>query len=468
MNIYTADIESNAGSEFFVAFSKNEWQQEVLKLLVFSAHSETVSFVTTSSSQSFSFVGNVQNASVVEVTVPASLELVGLLDRQKSIWIRSNRKLSVVVLKSGNLVSGGYLALPPHNYTGLQEYTYYGVTYPSDGRLEWEVKSGILIVSGSDNTMLTITPSQQVSIPADLRNSIDYRTVISAGESYTITMQHLQTFLFESVHDLTGTKVVSTKPISFISSHECVNVPVFVPFCDHIVEQLPPTVTWGRYFLMTSLHTRTTGERYRIVASRAFTSVIIRCIRSGFFLPETNTTSLVFNLAGQTREIAIGPSRYCSIQAAKPILVVQFSLGYSIDEIGDPFMLYIPPVEQFTNNVTVYALSDFQNHISVVVPVEFFDAEKMFVQGVLIPSQTWSPIFCSQNNICGYGATLGIAAGVNYVYHSETDAKLGVFSYGFDFHSAYGYPAGMELKQIAGKLSVCLCSNIIIMYSLVT
>ncbi len=371
-----------------------------------------------------------------------------------------NDEFSVVVLKSGNLVSGGYLALPPHNYTGLQQYTYYGVTYPGDGRLQWDVKSGILIVSGSDNTVITITPSQRISIPPDLRSSINYQSAINVGESYTITMQHLQTLLFESSQDLTGTKVTANKPISIVSSHECVNIPMFVPFCDHIVEQVPPTVTWGRYFLVTSLHTRTTGERYRIVASRASTSVLIHCIQSDFILPETNTTSLFYNLAGQTREIAIGPNRYCSIQATKPILVVQFSLGYSIDEIGDPFMLYVPPVEQFTNNVTVYALSAFQNHISVVVSVEFFNAEQIFVQGVLIPPQTWSPIYCSQNYICGYGAVLGITAGINYVYHSDSNATIGVFSYGFDYHSAYGYPAGTALKQIAGKLSVYLHFNV--------
>lgn len=449
------DNQSNFGSDFFIAFSKNEWQQEALKLFVFTSNPDAVNFIVTSPSQSFSFVGNVQNGTVVEVTVPAILELQSSLDRQKGIWVTSTNTqntLSIIALKSAALVSGGYLALPPQNYTDLQQYTYYGVSYQNDGGLQWDVKSGMLLVCSYDNTLITITPSQQISIPEDLRNSVNYQSIINAGESYTITMQSLQTFSFESSQDLTGTKVTATRPISVITSHECVNVPAFVPFCDQIVEQVPPTVTWGRFFLVTSLHTRTTGERYRIVTSRASTSVIVRCIRSGFILPETNTTSLALNLAGQTSEFAVGPKRYCSIQATKPIMVIQFSLGYSLDQIGDPFMLYVPPVEQFTNEVTVYAPPDFQNHLSIIVPVEFFNPEKISIQGVLIPPRTWSPIYCSISYICGYGAVLGITTGVNYLYHSDAFAKIGVLSYGFEYHSAYGYPAGMELMQIAGKL----------------
>ena len=449
------DSSSHRGTNFFIAFSKNQWQSESLQLFVTTLNSENTNFLASSQSLSFSFLGSVRNGSATEVAIPASLELQGQDDRQKGIWIRpvnSQAKLSIVAFKSTNLVSGGYLALPAHTYPGLQEYTYYSVSYPSDGRLQWDVKSGLLLVASDDNTRVTISPSQTLDIPADLRAAINYRTVINPGESYTITLQNLQTLAFESSQDLTGTKVTSNKPISVITSHECVDVPSFVPFCDHIVEQVPPTVTWGRFFLVTSLHTRRAGEQYKVVASKPSTSVTVRCIRSGYISPETNTTTLSFSSAGQTREFTIWPNRYCSIQATKPVMVMQLSSGYSLDAIGDPFMLYLPPVEQFTNEISVNAPSGFQNHISIVVPVQYFDPNQTFIRGVPIPRENWSPIYCSQSQVCGFGAALGVSTGVSYVYHSDVNAKIGVFVYGFEFHTGYGYPAGMELKQIAGEL----------------
>lgn len=360
--------------------------------------------------------------------------------------------MSVVALKSGSLVAGGYLALPSYVYPGVETYTYYGVSYVRDGRLLWEAKSGILLVGSYNNTRVTITPTQSIAIPVDLQNPVNYRTSVSAYESYTFTMKILQTYSFESLDDLTGTKVVTNKPMTVISSHECVDVPRDVPFCDHIVEQLPPTLNWGRFFLVTSLHTRLVGERYKVVASKSSTSVIVYCIISGHIQPETNTTSITLTYAGQVMEFSIGANRYCSIQASKPVMLIQFSTGYSLDQVGDPFMLYVTPVEQYSNNFTINAPSNFQNHISIVVPVKHFNAAKIFVHGWTIPRLNWSPVYCShaQSGMCGYGTKLGIADGVNFIYHSDPEARIGVFSYGFEFHSAYGYPAGMELKHIAG------------------
>ena len=418
-----------------------------------------VNFLASSPNNSFSYVAGVTNGTVLEVDIPRSLELQSSADRNKGIRIHSSSnqgKMSVVALKSGSFVAGGYLALPSYVYPSLETYTYYGVSYERDGRLQWEAKSGILLVGSYNNTRVTITPSQSIAIPVDLRNPVNYRTSISAHDSYTFTIHSLQTFVFESLQDLTGTKVVTNKPMTFISSHECVDVPRDVPFCDHIVEQLPPTLNWGRFFLVTSLHTRLVGEWYKVVASKSSTSVIVHCIISGYIQPEANTTSITLSCAGQVMEFAIGANRYCSIQANKPVMLIQFSVGYSLDQVGDPFMLYITPVEQYSNNFTINAPSSFQNHISIVVPVQYFNAAKIYVHGWTIPRLNWSPVYCSlaQSSVCGYGTKLGIANGVNSIYHSDPEARIGVFSYGFEFHSAYGYPAGMELKHITGIVAI--------------
>ena len=52
-----------------------------------------------------------------------------------------------------------------------------------------------------------------------------------------------------SQEDLSGSIVDADKPISVYGGHPCANVPdqTFV-FCDYVVEQMPPTNTWGRTF----------------------------------------------------------------------------------------------------------------------------------------------------------------------------------------------------------------------------
>ncbi len=46
--------------------------------------------------------------------------------------------------------------------------------------------------------------------------------------------------------------------------------------CDHLVEQVPPTVTWGSKFHVASLEGRSSGERIRILSARA-ASVAVNC-----------------------------------------------------------------------------------------------------------------------------------------------------------------------------------------------
>jgi len=88
-------------------------------------------------------------------------------------------------------------------------------------------------------------------------------------------MNRMQTFQFENLLDLTGSKVTSSKPIAFFSGHECADVPVGVGYCDHLVEQFPSTQTWGQLFFTASLKSRISGEWYNVIGSMNATSVAV-------------------------------------------------------------------------------------------------------------------------------------------------------------------------------------------------
>ena len=86
--------------------------------------------------------------------------------------------------------------------------------------------------------------------------------------SSTITLNSVETYLIASdTDDLTGTRITSSKPLSVFSGSDCANVPQGIEFCDHLVEQVPPTVTWGSKFLVASLEGRSSGQRIRVLST---------------------------------------------------------------------------------------------------------------------------------------------------------------------------------------------------------
>ena len=312
--------------------------------------------------------------------------------------------------------------------------------------------SQVLLIGCENNTELTITPTQTVEIPSDLVRGGNYPVTVIPGRSYTIALNKLQTFLFTSILDLTGSKVVSNKPIAFFSGHECADVPVGVAYCDHLVEQLPPTITWGRRFYVVSSQGKTAGEQYKLITSAATTTVVCYCYTSGGSVSETFITTL--NGAGRSHEFHISQNMFCSLQAINPILLVQFAIGRSREpaEYGDPFMMMIPPVEQYRNNYTFVTQSNFENAISITVKTEFFYPENIVLNGSSLSGANWTEIYCSTQTVCGYGTRVSLDVGQNFIYHRDPTARLGTFVYGFMLGGSYGYPAGMQLNPTSGTI----------------
>ena len=452
MLIILTDKQTYAANELFIAIPKNSFVNERIYLLVTTRDSGYIHFSVASSS--FFYVGGVSNGSFSTIELPETLELQDENDRSKGIRIRStdrNKKISAYVLKAGQFLSGGYLALPSKPFTGVNQYVYYVTSYLWDNRVNLNPYSGVVVVGCYGNTQITITPSQSISIPSDLQPLNTSQSSVLPGQSYNVTLNAFQTYDFDSALDLTGTKIVANKPISVFGYHECADIPMGVGFCDYLVEQFPPTITWGRFFHLSSLNSRTASVKYRMIGMSSSTSTKILCTVQGQSLPEVTTQSYLLSVSGEAYEFEIRQNRFCSLQANKPILVVQYSPGYSIDRTGDPFMLNIPPVEQYSNNYTLRADPSFSNHMTITVGVPYFNPERIFVDQDTITSSRWTPVYCSSSVVCGYGTMFSVTSGTHYVYHSEPHAKIGALLYGFEYHTAYGYPGGMELDWITGK-----------------
>ena len=439
-------------TEYFVGFFKNYNETSTITLFITTTESVPVPF-TVSSSTGQIYSGNATNSLASNVTLPSSFIVLDNTIRDKGVLVHAtdaSKELTVHGVNYRPRSADGFVVLPCFDFQE-QNYTYYAVStyfFRSSSRLI----SQVLLIGCENNTEISITPTQTIEIPSDLARGSNSPVTLTSGRSYTITVSRFQTFMFFSTLDLTGSKVVSNIPIAFFSGHECADVPAGVEACDHLVEQLPPTLTWGRRLFVASSLGKTAGEMYKLITSTAKTAIVCYCYLSGGNVSETFTASL--NGAGRSHEFNIAQNMFCSIQASSPILLVQFAIGAAREPAyyGDPFMMMIPPVEQYRNNYTFVTQSGFQNAITVTVALEFFNSEDIVLNGNSLSSANWTEIYCSTQTVCGYGTRIYLSVGRNFLYHRHPMGRLGTFVYGFAHRVGYGYPAGTQLVPITGRV----------------
>ena len=411
----------NTANEFIIGFSVNYDASEISpSLLLFVTTPETNPVTFTVTANGFNFTGTVFNNSSTEVSIPSTFQVESNSERNKGIYVKAEGESKIVVygLSYDMYTSDAFLVLPCTNLE-VEEYEYYAMTYP-DRRPELNLTSDVLIVGCEDNTLVT-TPSN------------------------TITLNRLETYLIQS-SDSTGMRVTSTKPVSFFSNQKCTDIPTNIRACDHLTEQIPPTSTWGTSFYAASLLGRNSGELFRIITAKNFTTVTVNC----------TTFSQVqvynFSVAGKWLEFQIYPLSFCNIESSAPILVTQFALGHEFDGIGDPFMMMIPPVEQYSNNYVLNALSNFStNYITIYVATEYYQPNRIFVDDTSQVVSSWTSVYCSNGLLCGYIIRVILTAGEHRVYHQDPHARIGVSAYGFNIRVSYGYPGGLKLTSIQCK-----------------
>ena len=381
---------------------------EYLQLFVSTREPDPVNF-TVDTLLGLNFTGIVTPNSTTVVTLNNTYQVISSTERNKGIHVSAGGKqISVHGLNYRQFTSDAFLALPC-SQLAVDQYEYYAISYHGFG----QYSSQLLLVGCEDNTTINST-------------------------STIITLNQMETYLYEMSSDITGTRIVSDKPISVFSGHQCTNIPESSSYCDHIVEQIPPTATWGTEFLSASFSSRMSGEIYHILASQPSTNVSVNC--TTYTQPETYSLAT----AGAWQEFMTPNDSFCVIESDKPLLVVEFALGGGLDGVGDPFMMMLPPVEQYSNDYFINAPAEFStNYITIFVTPEDFEPENIFVDDISQEQANWTTIHCLDRTICGYAAYASLEAGDHHLHHSDPLARIGVSVYGFAGDTSYGYPGGI-------------------------
>ena len=413
----------SAASEFFVAFFNNleEGQETVLTLFISTPEPQPVNF-TVDTIQGFSYSGVVYPGSPTSVVLPNSLQITSSSEQNKGIYISTKEDKRIVVYGLSYQVfsSDAFLALPC-NPLAVDEYEYYAVTAKPDTN---NFPSYILLVGCEDDTTISVS-------------------------STTFTLNRLETYLIESPNDQTGKKVVSNKPITFLTGDQCSDVPPTANHCDMLIEQVPPTNTWGSSFLSASFLGRSSGDIYRVLSSEDSANVVVSCTTLSEPLSETLAQS------GDFYEFEVPSDSFCSIESTKPVLVMEFGLGNTRDGVGDPFLLMIPPLEQYYNTYVLNVLEEFSlNSISVFVAPNHFQPGKIILDGEVV-NASWTQVHCALSDMtCGYVARIPLQPGSHQLQHTNADGRIGVVAYGFNHANSYGYPGGLQVIPLQCKLLI--------------
>lgn len=410
----------NKGTEFWVCFQQNYNNTEHPLALSFFITSEfntnvTINIPGINWQQSFSILKN----KITTIKLPSPLNIVVNGEGRfiKGIHIVAEEEVTVYGLNQMEFTTDAYLALP----VDILNVFYFVMSYTSIS--DDKNQSQFAIVSPYDDVTVTITPS--VNTEGGRRANVPFSVVLNRGDVYQVQAY--------KDYDLTGSVIQSTLPVSVFGGNSCAYVPLGYGYCDHLVEQLPPLNTWGSSFVTFPLKGRENGDSFRMLASQNGTVLKI----NGF-----KVTTLNF---GDYYETVLKNS--VQITSTNPILVMQYSNGNDYDpniaSNGDPFMMLIPPTEQFMPFYTFSTPgSGFPtNYVSITIPSSGISS--LWLDG----KQINSTLFKQISNTDYYGAGIYIEIG-SHTIENKNGIPFGIYSYGFWDDDSYGYAGGLSLEYI--------------------
>ena len=436
--------QSSYGTDFYIGIMRNYREQtEHVLLYIMTTSSSPVTF-TVKNYNNVIITATVTNITSVNVNIPVSQVTLdsSYSNRNKGIHVYTNNEglISVLVMNYRHASIGEYVAYPSQDIPDLNQYQYYAV---SIGAIPDYTLSGVLLTGVKNNTTVTIIPTQTITVPENIQNPSSPNVTITAGTPFSITLHRMQTFLFGALAvDITGTSIVSNKPLSVVSGHECGNVPSSYCCCQHITEQIPPTVTWGRQFLLTPYSGRS-GQYYKILAAENQTTFNVTC--------DNGIVSTVYlSTSGSTITKYSTTNTYCSIVSDKPILVNQLGASYEVDNIGDPVISMVPSINHYSEKIKFVSppISGSRPVTSHYINIATTSQDTVLMDGSVL-SLTWNTIY-NDNNIIGYGAQVQITDLNSHTITSQS--KLSVLVYGFGDFTGYSYSAGVNLMQLTGKM----------------
>ncbi len=390
--------------------------------------------------------------------------------------IKADDNVSVYVYNGKNVSSDGYLAIPVASW-GKE---YYALSYP-DFREFDDWKGGFCFMASEDNTLVDVflrsrTYGEYAVSGLNTRTEGGHRY----GDHFQVNLMRGQAYIVQGdgttrgQFDLSGSRVVASKPIGFIDFHQRTMIPCFAlgGGRDHICEMVPPTEQWGRTYVSVEFLRKGYGDLYRAVAKEDGTNITWECydFKSGKRL---NGPTGVLNMkAGEVRslpkspeEVSQGPGSTTAqskgiqgmaiFRGNKPFQLMHECCSAEWDGDGDydPYIIYSVPQEQYTKGTIFQCPTNprYSTHYFAIIAVgDSADPSAKLLKSIKIDGKyiyNTTPSFLG-NRIPGtnlYWARMGMASGAHVIMG---DTPFGGEIYGYGQFDSYGWPAATAFRQL--------------------
>jgi hypothetical protein len=419
------------GNEFVVVFGENyvcdlgteicgpQPTQPNPELTLFLSGPTATAGVVSILSSGFTTPFEVTPGAVTTVALPEASELRSsdVVETEVAVRIEAEEQIAAYGLNRITQTTDAFAAIP----TDALGQRYRVMAWPASINGPSQLAIAAIAPDGdmSATTNVTITPSDDAGSRA-------------AGVPYTIELGPFDAYQLQSDGDLTGTLIESDEPVAVFGGNRCGNIPgPNTGFCDHLVEQIPPTSSWGSEALTVPLATRFFGDTFVVLADQDGTTVSVQGEASDSFVLD----------AGESEQLLLESSH--RVTADAPILVSQYSNGSEWDgETADPFMMLIPTSAQFVEGYTFATATPgmgfTDNYANIVALTSDAAAGDVLLDGVSVPPGSFTELVGT-----GYSAAqVPIAVGTHTL---EAPNPLGLYVYGYADFDSYGYPGGFSV-----------------------
>lgn len=404
-----------------------------------------------------------------QVTASAPMPKTGAQDSRivdtgyynRGIHVFSNVDIVAYAHIYNGSISGATLLYP----TNTLGNDYYAIIYNQASNQSFANSFAFVVGVEEGNTTVEITPADATKRPGNT----SFQVNLAKGQIYSL----MGTTSGNKGSDLTGTRIrtISTsgacKKIAVFcgSGKMSIGAPNTNPTvnnnqtgsADNIIAQCTPASAWGRKYLTTPTGTLVSNQislntnYFRICVSDPTTQVKLNgtvipsnLLHRNFFYEVKNTTPLT--IPGNGIGIAnTGTTNFNLIEADKPITVAQYCTTQGQDgnpNPGDPEMIYLSPVEQTINKITLNSTpfnAITQHAINVII-------KKTGIPSFRLDGTARTTNFIDHPRDPEYAyAIFSVSSGSHTVY---SDSGFNAIAYGFGSAESYGYNAGTNIKDL--------------------
>lgn len=311
----------------------------------------------------------------------------------------------------------------------------------------------LAVVAKDDATEVTILPKAAVVAGPGVPGA-------PQGVPMTVTLNRGQYLQVTQDAELSGSPVVSNKPVAFFGASSCMNVPIGEAACDTAHQQIPPIKALGNAYVGANHKHRTAtieSEPWRIMGAVDGTNLT--------WIPSAPPGAPTTLSSGQIVEFSTSEHFYVSSQDGDhPFYLSSYMTGgEKYGGTGDPEWVSVVPTEQFLKNYVLFTDPTYSDTSLVVVRARGTDGNFADVNldcaGII---GGWQPIgdfeWTNVDLVVGNFQNVGACSNGRRTMDSTAPFGVTVWGWGsipgfpgvsvYTQYVSYAYPAGAGVKPI--------------------